>query len=90
MLGNPLEYFYLLLNIVLAAKRGTLQLASHCRTAGSLQLLGSSSSEIAVLEQWLDSCNGQGCSGTEQEVTGRFRKGQARLSGGFEVLPRIS
>lgn len=79
-LGNPLEYFYLLLNIVLAAKRSTLQLASHRGAAGSLQLLGSSSAEITVLEQWLDSCNGLGCSGTEQEVTYGFRKGQAHLS----------
>lgn len=77
---DPLEYFYLLLNIVLAGKRSSLQLASHCRTAGFLQLLGSSSLEVAVLEQQLDSCNGQSFSGTEQEVTYGFRKGRALLS----------
>lgn len=45
-----------------------------------LKLLPSCSLETAVQEQWLDRCSGQGYSGTQQEVTYRFRKGQAHLS----------
>lgn len=50
--GILLPILTLLLNVILAAGRGTLWLLSHGRTAGFLQLLGSSkrnSSEFAVL-----------------------------------------
>lgn len=78
---------------LLAAEGYALRLLSCSRTAGSLQLLGSSkrdSSEIAVLEsaatqpQWL------GLAGAKTRDNVRvFKRSRMLVCGWFEVLPRL-